>query len=86
MDPKALEASELDGPVVTKPGFALDMQVCVPSDWTDEQVIAFAEREWPCGTTHGWQIRREGDPYLSGSPERNPCAERWGYVHIMLDA
>lgn len=64
----------------------LDMQVCVPADWTDEQVVAFAERENPCGTENGWFIRREGDPALVGCPERTPCESREGCVHIMLDA
>jgi len=64
----------------------LSMQVCVPHDWDDEQVKDFAERECPCGTSNGWFIRKEGDKKLSGFPERNPCAERSGFVHIMLDA
>jgi hypothetical protein len=70
---------------VTRTG-ALDMQVCVPVAWTDAAVKEFADRENPCGTTHGWQIRREGDDALAGKPERNPCADREGFVHIMLDA
>ena len=63
----------------------LDMQVCVPADWTDEQVIAFAEAEYPSGT-NGWQIRREGDGALGDDPERQPCASRASYVHVVLDA
>ena len=70
---------------VTHFGF-LDMQVCVPAEWTDEQAIAFAEKEFPCGTTNGWQIRREGSEALQGSPERVPCDGRDEHVHIMLDA
>ena len=65
---------------------ALSMQVCVPADWDDEQVKLFAERENPCGTSNGWFIRKEGNKDLSGYPERNPCVERDGHVHIMLDA
>lgn len=61
------------------------MQVCVPAFWLDEDVLNFAERENPCGVTGGWQIRRKGDEALKGHPERNPCGEREGYVHIMLD-
>lgn len=72
-------------PEVTHKGL-LDMQVCVPVDWNDEQVVAFAEREFECGTTAGWGIRREGDELLQGAPERMPCAEREGFVHIVLDA
>jgi hypothetical protein len=64
----------------------LSMQVCVPAEFTDEQARVFAERECPCGTTHGWQIRKQGDPALSGCDERVKCEERAGYVHIMLDA
>lgn len=64
----------------------LAMQVCVPSDWSDEQVRAFAEGKNPCGTKCGWQIRREGSESLAGAPERQPCADRTGFVHVMLDA
>ncbi|MHC4620534.1 MAG: hypothetical protein ACYTEQ_22530 [Planctomycetota bacterium] len=70
---------------ITKYGL-LDMQVCVPKDWTDEDVIAFAEKGFPSGTNHGWSIRKEGDKYLAGAPERQPCEERKDFVHIMLDA
>ena len=70
---------------VTRVGI-LDMQVCVPEDWTDLQVRRFANDQNPCGTENGWHIRREGDPALQGKPERNPCDYRVGHVHIMLDA
>lgn len=70
---------------VTRRG-ALDMQVCVPTDWTDDQVITFAESEYPCGTENGWFIRRVGDDALAGCPERQPCSMESGHVHIMLDA
>lgn len=64
----------------------LDMQVCVPKGFTDEQVKAFAEDKNRCGTTAGWQIRREGSEYLAGSPERAKCSKRENCVHIVLDA
>lgn len=67
-------------------GGALSMQVCVPKEWTDEQVREYAERRNPCGTESGWQIRRDGDPQLKGAPERAQCDEEPGRVHIMLDA
>lgn len=72
--------------VVTKPGLALDMQVCVPKEWTDDQAIAFAESEWLCGTTAGWSIRREGHQLLGGTAERVQCSDDLNQVHIMLDA
>jgi len=74
-----------DGAQVTKRGI-LDMQVCVPKDWTDEQVKSFADRNNLCGTEHGWTIRRQGDPYLKGAPERVQCQDDPKFVHIMLDA
>ena len=69
---------------VTRRGL-LDMQVCVPEDWNDEEVVSFANGHNPCGTTGGWQIRT--DPVgLNGDPKRNPCASHEGRVHIALDA
>jgi hypothetical protein len=63
----------------------LDMQVCVPSEWTDDSVLQFAEQENPNGAS-GWSIRRSGDRALAGDPERQNCKGRAGFVHIMLDA
>jgi len=72
---------------VSRVGF-LDMQVCVPSSWTDDQAIEFAETENPCGTENGWAIRKEGSEYLNGSPERAECLDKnkCNFVHITLDA
>ena len=61
------------------------MQVCVPADYTDEQARRFANGANPTGLGHGWEIRREGDEALAGHPERVPCEERAGCVHLMLD-
>lgn len=65
---------------------ALDMQVCVPADWSDEQVKEFANRENLCGTEHGWHIRHQGDTFLKGAPERVQCSDDPNFAHIMLDA
>ena len=64
----------------------LDMQVCVPKEWTDEQVVTFAEEANHAGTKGGWQIRKEGSPDLAGDPERMPCERSKEKVHITLDA
>jgi len=72
-------------PEVSRWGF-LSMQVCVPKDFTNKQVLDFAEEANPCGTANGWTIRKEGNKDLSGMPERNPCEQREGCVHIILDA
>lgn len=71
-------------PEVTRRAF-LSTQVCVPADWTDEQVKEFADRENFCGTSGGWFVRKEGDKLLEGAPERIACEERAGFVHVMLD-
>ncbi len=72
-------------PEVTLQG-VIDCQVCVPADWSDEQVVSFTETAYPCSTINGWHIRRAGDPDMGGAPERNPCAERSSFVHMVLDA
>lgn len=74
----------MDGQV-TKRG-VLDMQVCVPKEWTDDEVKAFADEKNPCGTESGWFIRRIGDKALADDPERNQCWSLSTHVHIMLDA
>jgi hypothetical protein len=62
------------------------MQVCIPAEWTDEQVKQFADDANLCGTEGGWMIRKEGDKALAGDPERVRCQSREGFVHLMLDA
>lgn len=69
---------------ITYIGF-LDMQVCVPKEFTDYDAEAFANRSNPAGTSNGWMVRKEGDESLAGQPSRVPCSEREGCVHIMLD-
>lgn len=70
-------------PEVTMMRF-LSMQVCVPHNWTDKQIKNFADDEYFCGTEKGWVIRKDKE-LLNGDPERNPCEERKGFIHVMLD-
>lgn len=74
-----------EGAEVTRTGL-FDMQVCVPAGWSDAELKAFADKANPSGTEGGWFIRREGDNALKGDPERQPCAARNSFVHVMLDA
>jgi hypothetical protein len=62
-------------PVVSRAG-VFNNQVCVPSDYTNNQVIRFLESEHPAGTSGGWFIQEELG--------RVPCSERKGFVHIVL--
>lgn len=69
---------------ITKQGVC-SMQVCVPKDWSDDQVTEFANTENPTGIDSQWQIRREGDELLAGQSERVVCSQDSDKVHIMLD-
>ena len=71
-------------PEVTRRGL-LGMQVCVPSDYSDQQVEDFANVENPTGIDSRWTIRRQGDEALAGCDERVLCESRPGCVHLMLD-
>lgn len=66
--------------------YSFSIQVCVPKEYSDEQIVDFAEREYPCGTEAGWHIRRQGDPLLQGADERVVCQQNPEKVHVMLDA
>jgi hypothetical protein len=66
---------------VTRYGL-FDIQVCVPADWDDDQIIHFADRASP--TEDGWRIRTDPND-LRGDPVRNPCLKRPGFVHVILD-
>ena len=70
-------------PQVTRVGLC-DMQVCVPKDFTDTQAEKFANSEYPTGISSKWRMKKAGDKYLSGDPERVQCADDEGCVHIML--
>ena len=73
-------------PMVTRMRLC-SLQVCVPKDYTDEQVEEFANRDSPTGIKSDWRIRKQGDPMLDGDAERVPCGDesRKDCCHIMLD-
>lgn len=79
-----LESINMSNPEVVIVG-VFDMQVCVPADWTDEQVVEFAEAHNPSGTENGWHIRKQNDKLLAGYDERVKCSDDFQKVHIMLD-
>lgn len=80
------EAGELvEGGMIIKEGvFALG--VCVPADWTDEQISQWATKVYHCGATSGWHVRKEGDRLITeDSPERGVCEKDPSRVHVVLD-
>jgi len=63
----------------------LTMQVCVPSDWSYEEVKTFADSANPAGTLNGWSVMKEGCDGLYGFPEKVQCDKRDNCVHMMLE-
>lgn len=64
----------------------LGIEVCVPKNWTDEQVLEFVKADKMCVSKTGFEIVREGDKSLKGEPERRQCKIHKKNVHIMLHA
>ena len=62
-----------------------DLQVCVPKDWTDNDVEQFANSRSPAGTQNGWKVMHTGHKYLGGDPERVVCSDNPEYVHMRLE-
>lgn len=74
---------ESEGQIINMAGLAV--QVCVPASWTGREIIAFAERHYPSGTTNGWQLCLEGNPGLLGAPECVPCENCDDKFHVLLE-
>jgi hypothetical protein len=78
-------------PTVVQTG-PLHMVVCVPQEYTDNQVEIYANYISPCGTTEGWKIRRSKgamvnlDKVQSDYFERVECGEKPRFVHVLLEA
>lgn len=66
----------MNKPEVLRVGF-LQMQVCVPRDYSNEAVEQFANGHTPTGIDSKWTIRFE-------TPVRARCEERTGCVHLVL--
>lgn len=62
----------------------LDLQVCVPEDYTDEQAETYANDARPTGIESKWRMRSADDPAQNGAPIRVKCQQDPGHVHIML--
>ena len=63
-------------PTVTRHAL-LNIQVCVPKEWSNKQAIEFAEREYPAGTELGW---------CAGRLARVNCDNGDNMIHVVLDA
>ena len=73
-----VEHKEGEPQVLLRRGFCT--QICVPRDWSDKQALEFAEQEYPCSHSQGWQIRE------SRGNNRSRCVNFDSHCHIVLDA
>lgn len=64
----------------------LAMRLCVPGNFTEEQIVEFAENKNPCGTSHGWELAKEGHLSLEGNKDRIMCAGDVDNVHVVVIA
>jgi len=82
---ETMEEQNAHWPEVTKIGM-FDMQVSVPKEWTDRQVMAFAEKSYPSGLPVGlgWTICKQGNPDLRGFDERTQCPRFEDHCYIIL--
>lgn len=62
----------------------LAIQVCVPDNFADKEIIEFAERANPCMTENGWFVREKD---LDGNKQKRvACEKRTGFTHVILEA
>ena len=60
------------------------MQLCVPKEFSDKEIIEFAERENPAGTQNGWILARDGDEILGGDSARVQCVDIEDNIHVVV--
>jgi len=75
----------VEGKIICNGFIRLD--VCVAEEWSEDCIVAFAERECASGTKKGWSIYRWEDGGEVKSSIRCECEyPRVGFVHMRLDA
>ena len=65
--------------------FLLCCSLCAPRGFTSEQIVAGAERQYPCGTTNGWAISNDA-AFAGGEPMPCPCPDDPDRQHWLLEA
>lgn len=60
----------------------LSMALCVPVQWTNQQVEQFATEV--DGRT-GWRVRPDESPIWSDGVRPYPCPTNPGYIHLIVD-
>lgn len=62
-----------DSPLVIQQS-VFQVQLCIPSEWSDEKIIGFCTQEVPPGTEGGWKI----------SSNRGQCENNKNKIHVVL--
>ena len=62
----------------------INLQVCVPKEFTDEQAEEAANQLHPTGISSKWTMREAEDPTQMGAPLRVQCQQHPENVHIMM--
>ena len=65
--------------------YIFSTQVCAEESATDQEIEEYVNCVLPTGLDSKWVIRKQGDTVLEGDPERQPCEDKSGWVHVMLD-
>lgn len=63
----------------------MDLQICVPKTFTDDEATAKANELAPTGIESRWTMKHNGHEDLRGCDERVQCSEFKSHVHIMLE-
>ncbi len=73
----------INAPQIMRMGI-FGVNVCVPEAMSDAEIVAFVEKQYPCGTMNGWFVCEEGHDCLNHTPAVLPCDSRPGFVHKVL--
>ena len=60
------------------------IEVCVPKNWPDDVVVAFAQAQYPCSRKPGWVIKLPTQQDLLHAFEQ--CPDSPSFHHVRLDA
>lgn len=61
---------------------ASTLVVCVPDDWTNDEIRTYANVACDRGLSHGWLLR--SDDTENEMEFRIPCCSRESHVHVLL--
>ena len=60
------------------------LRVCVPREWSNDEITDFANTERPTGIKSCWVVAENGASVLGGDQARIRCADDREKVHVVL--